>query len=84
MPATLNPHLAADLMRAPRNTMFAPFQVLRHALPYLRQQRSGRIFDIALTVGFQGGNALAVQKMATVSLDLAAWRGASEATDFVE
>lgn len=37
--------------------VFAPLHVLRHALPYLRQQRSGHIVNIASIVGFQGGYA---------------------------
>lgn len=37
--------------------VFAPLHVLRHALPHLRQQRSGHIFNIASIVGFQGGYA---------------------------
>lgn len=36
---------------------FAPLHVLRHALPYLRVQRSGHIFNVASIVGFQGGYA---------------------------
>lgn len=35
--------------------LFAPLNVLRHALPYLRQQRSGHIFNVASIVGFEGG-----------------------------
>lgn len=37
--------------------VFAPLHVLRHTLPYLRQQRSGHIFNVASIVGFQGGYA---------------------------
>lgn len=37
--------------------VFAPLHVLRHSLPYLRQQRSGHIFNVASIVGFQGGYA---------------------------
>ena len=37
--------------------MFAPLHVLRHALPHLRAQRSGHIFNVASIVGFQGGYA---------------------------
>src|SRR5476649_1105942 len=37
--------------------VFAPLNVLRHALPYLRRQRSGHIINIASIVGFQGGYA---------------------------
>lgn len=37
--------------------LFAPLHVLRHALPYLRAQRSGHIFNVASIVGFQGGYA---------------------------
>lgn len=36
---------------------FAPLHVLRHALPQLRHQRSGHIFNISSIVGFQGGYA---------------------------
>lgn len=37
--------------------VFAPINVIRHALPYLRQQRNGRIINIASIVGFNGGYA---------------------------
>lgn len=37
--------------------LFAPLNVLRYALPQLRRQRSGHIFNIASIVGFQGGYA---------------------------
>lgn len=37
--------------------VFAPLHVLRHALPHLRAQRSGHIFNVASIVGFQGGYA---------------------------
>jgi NAD(P)-dependent dehydrogenase (short-subunit alcohol dehydrogenase family) len=37
--------------------VFAPFHVLRHALPHLRAQRSGHIFNVASILGFQGGYA---------------------------
>jgi len=37
--------------------VFAPLNVLRHALPYMRRQRSGYIINIASIVGFQGGYA---------------------------
>lgn len=37
--------------------LFAPVNVLRHALPHLRRQRSGHIFNVASIVGFQGGYA---------------------------
>jgi NAD(P)-dependent dehydrogenase (short-subunit alcohol dehydrogenase family) len=37
--------------------VFAPLNVLRHALPYLRQQRSGHVVNIASIVGFQGAYA---------------------------
>lgn len=37
--------------------VFAPLHVLRHALPHLRSQRSGHVFNIASIVGFQGGYA---------------------------
>lgn len=37
--------------------VFAPVHVLRHALPHLRAQRSGHIFNVASIVGFQGGYA---------------------------
>lgn len=35
--------------------VFAPLHVLRHALPHMRKQRSGHIFNVASIVGFQGG-----------------------------
>lgn len=37
--------------------VFAPLNVLRHALPHLRRQRSGHLFNVASIVGFQGGYA---------------------------
>ena len=37
--------------------LFAPLHVLRHALPHLRAQRSGHIFNVASIVGFHGGYA---------------------------
>lgn len=37
--------------------VFAPLHVLRHALPHMRTQRSGHIFNVASIVGFQGGYA---------------------------
>ncbi|ABC82974.1 SDR family oxidoreductase [Anaeromyxobacter dehalogenans] len=37
--------------------VFAPLQVLRHALPHMRRQRSGHIVNIASIVGIQGGYA---------------------------
>lgn len=37
--------------------LFAPLNVLRCALPHLRRQRSGHIFNVASIVGFQGGYA---------------------------
>lgn len=37
--------------------VFAPLHTLRYALPYLRAQRSGHIFNLASIVGFQGGYA---------------------------
>lgn len=37
--------------------LFAPLNVLRYALPHLRRQRSGHIFNVASIVGFQGGYA---------------------------
>ncbi len=37
--------------------VFAPLHVLRHALPHLRAQRHGHIFNVASIVGFQGGYA---------------------------
>jgi len=37
--------------------VFAPLHVLRHALPQLRRQRGGHIFNVASIVGFQGGYA---------------------------
>lgn len=45
----------AELRRNFDVNVFAPLHVLRHALPHLRQQRSGHIFNIASIVGFQGG-----------------------------
>ncbi len=35
--------------------VFAPLHVLRQALPHMRAQRSGHIFNVASIVGFQGG-----------------------------
>lgn len=37
--------------------VFAPLHVLRHALPHLRKQRSGHIFNVASIAGFMGGYA---------------------------
>jgi NAD(P)-dependent dehydrogenase (short-subunit alcohol dehydrogenase family) len=37
--------------------LFAPLTVLRHALPHLREQRSGHLINIASIVGYQGGYA---------------------------
>nr|WP_237915022.1 SDR family oxidoreductase [Acetobacter senegalensis] len=37
--------------------VFAPLNVLRHALTHLRAARSGHIFNVASIVGFQGGYA---------------------------
>jgi NAD(P)-dependent dehydrogenase (short-subunit alcohol dehydrogenase family) len=37
--------------------LFAPLTVLRHALPHLREQRSGHVVNIASIVGYQGGYA---------------------------
>ncbi|MFP3550912.1 SDR family oxidoreductase [Paraburkholderia sp. SIMBA_049] len=37
--------------------VFAPLNVLRHCLPYLRRQRSGRVFNISSIIGFNGGYA---------------------------
>ncbi len=37
--------------------IFAPLNVLRHALPHLRTARGGHIFNVASIVGFQGGYA---------------------------
>lgn len=37
--------------------LFAPLHVLRHALPQLRRQRGGHVFNIASIAGFQGGYA---------------------------
>jgi len=37
--------------------VFAPLNVLRHALPHLRRQRSGHLFNVASIVGVQGGYA---------------------------
>lgn len=47
----------AELRRNFEINVFAPLHVLRHSLPYLRQQRSGHIFNVASIVGFQGGYA---------------------------
>lgn len=46
-----------ELRRNFEVNVFAPLHVLRYALPYLRQQRSGHIFNVASIVGFQGGYA---------------------------
>ncbi|TGN51939.1 SDR family oxidoreductase [Paracoccus liaowanqingii] len=37
--------------------VFAPLNVLRHALPVMREQRSGHVVNIASIVGIQGGYA---------------------------
>ncbi|MFM0470585.1 SDR family oxidoreductase [Paraburkholderia strydomiana] len=37
--------------------VFAPLTVLRHSLPYLRQQRGGHVINIASIVGYHGGYA---------------------------
>ncbi|HEY9269399.1 SDR family oxidoreductase [Achromobacter sp.] len=47
----------AELRRNFEVNVFAPLHVLRHALPHLRAQRSGHIFNLASIVGFQGGYA---------------------------
>ncbi|MBN3729644.1 SDR family oxidoreductase [Burkholderia sp. Tr-20390] len=47
----------AELRRNFDVNVFAPLHVLRHALPHLRRQRSGHIFNVASIVGFQGGYA---------------------------
>lgn len=47
----------AEVRRNFEVNLFAPLYVLRHALPFLRNQRSGHIFNIASIVGFQGGYA---------------------------
>ena len=47
----------AELRRNFEVNVFAPLHVLRHALPHLRAQRSGHIFNMASIVGFQGGYA---------------------------
>ncbi|KGT94120.1 short-chain dehydrogenase [Erwinia typographi] len=47
----------AELRRNFEVNVFAPLHVLRYALPHLRQQRSGHIFNVASIVGFQGGYA---------------------------
>lgn len=47
----------AELRRNFEVNVFAPLHVLRHALPHLRQQRSGHVFNVASIVGFQGGYA---------------------------
>lgn len=47
----------AELRRNFEVNVFAPLRVLRHALPHLRQQRSGHLFNVASIVGFQGSYA---------------------------
>lgn len=47
----------AELRRNFDVNVFAPLHVLRHALPHLRAQRSGHVFNVASIVGFQGGYA---------------------------
>lgn len=47
----------AELRRNFDVNVFAPLHVLRHALPQLRRQRSGHVFNVASIVGFQGGYA---------------------------
>lgn len=47
----------AELRRNFDVNVFAPLHVLRHALPHLRGQRSGHVFNVASIVGFQGGYA---------------------------
>ncbi|WP_413725354.1 SDR family oxidoreductase [Sodalis sp. RH16] len=47
----------AELRRNFDVNVFAPLHVLRHALPQLRKQRSGHIFNVASIAGFQGGYA---------------------------
>ena len=47
----------AELRRNFDVNVFAPLNVLRHALPHLRQQRRGHVFNVASIVGFQGGYA---------------------------
>ncbi|OZI38335.1 short-chain dehydrogenase/reductase [Bordetella genomosp. 10] len=47
----------AELRRNFDVNVFAPLHVLRHALPHLRSQRSGHVFNVASIVGFQGGYA---------------------------
>jgi len=54
---TLEALADAELRRNFEVNVFAPLHVLRHALPHLRAQRSGRIFNVASIVGFQGGYA---------------------------
>lgn len=46
-----------ELRRNFEVNVFAPLCVLRHALPHLRQQRGGHIFNVASIVGFQGSYA---------------------------
>lgn len=46
-----------ELRRNFEVNVFAPLHVLRHALPHLRAQRSGHIFNLASIVGFHGGYA---------------------------
>ncbi|ALM82503.1 SDR family NAD(P)-dependent oxidoreductase [Bordetella sp. N] len=47
----------AELRRNLDVNVFAPMHVLRHALPHLRRQRGGHIFNIASIAGFHGGYA---------------------------
>lgn len=47
----------AELRRNFEINVFAPLRVLRHALPYLRQQRAGHVVNISSIVSFQGGYA---------------------------
>jgi NAD(P)-dependent dehydrogenase (short-subunit alcohol dehydrogenase family) len=47
----------AELRQNLEVNFFAPMSVLRHALPYLRRQRSGHIINISSIVGYHGGYA---------------------------
>ncbi len=47
----------AEMRRNFDVNVFAPLHVLRHALPHMRKQRYGHIFNVASIVGFQGGYA---------------------------
>lgn len=54
--------------------VFAQFYVIRHALPYLRKQQSGHIFNFASTagyVGYAGNTSYNATKFAVVGLSQA-------------